>query len=388
MADARSSAHGVGLEPVQADWPAIGDAAIEQLLSHYPAVGTLREVNWHSPRPFSAACLITTSEQPLFVKRHHRSVREPEWLREEHRFMAHLRGNGAPVAQVLSSAEGDTAIALGEWTYEVHQIAAGQDLYREALSWTPFQAYQHAWAAGQSLARLHDAASGFTAPPRQAPVLLANFRLFSQPDPIAAIEAACVNDPALAAYLSQRDWRADLQSLHLPFHQQLYPLLAAQQPLWTHNDWHASNLLWDTTQSHSQVSSVLDFGLADQTFALFDLATAVERNSIPWLDLDIGGRAAASLESVDAILQGYSSVRPLKAQDFLTLAALLPLVHTDFALSEVAYYQGIVGSEANATVAYEAYLIGHTRWFNGAEGQRLLAHLHDLAARTKEGEQP
>ena len=158
--------------------------------------------------------------------------------------------------------------------------------------------------------------------------------------------------------------------------------------MWTHNDWHASNLLWDTTQPDSQVSSVLDFGLADQTFALFDLATAVERNSIPWLDLDIGGSAAASLESVDAILQGYHSVRPLSAQDFLTLAALLPLVHTDFALSEVAYYQGIVGSEANATVAYEAYLIGHTRWFNGAEGQRLLAHLHELAARAEQGEQP
>jgi len=113
----------------------------------------------------------------------------------------------------------------------------------------------------------------------------------------------------------------------------------------------------------------------------------VERNSIPWLELDIGGSAAASLESVDAIIQGYHSVRPLSAQDLLTLAALLPLVHTDFALSEVAYYQGIVGSEANATVAYEAYLIGHTRWFNGVEGQRLLAHLHDLAVRVEEGKQ-
>ena len=379
MAAERLIAHGLGLEPVQADWPAISIEAVEQLFRRYPETGELRELTWHSPRPFSAACLVTTSTRSVFVKRHHRSVREPAWLREEHRFMAHLRQHGAPVTEVLADAQGATAIAMGEWTYEVHGIAAGQDLYRDALSWTPFQDHQHAWAAGETLARLHESAAGYSAPPRQASVLLANFRLFSQPDPIGAIEIASAADPALAAYLSQRDWRSDLAALHLPFHRALYPLLAEQQPLWTHNDWHASNLLWSNESGAAHVTSVLDFGLADQTFALFDLATGLERNCIPWLELDTGGKAAASLESVDAILAGYQSVRPLSARDFETLAALLPLVHSDFALSEIAYYQGVLGSVANANIAYDAYLIGHTRWFNEAEGQRLLAHLRHLA---------
>ncbi|MFK7699862.1 phosphotransferase enzyme family protein [Pseudomonas caspiana] len=371
--------HGLGVEPVAPDWPAISAGAVEQLLRRFPGVGELRALTWHSPRPFSAACLVSTSTGSVFVKRHHRSVREPGWLSEEHRFMAHLRRNGVPVVEVLADEQGETAIAIGEWTYEVHAIAAGQDLYREALSWTPFAEHRHALAAGQALARLHEAAAGYCAPPRQAPVLLANFRLFNQRDPIAAIEHAANANPALADYLNQRNWRSDLTELHLPFHRALYPLLAEQQPLWTHNDWHASNLLWNTESQASQVSSVLDFGLADQTFALFDLATALERNCVPWLELDSGDSAPASLESVDAIVAGYQRVRPLSAQDFQTLAALLPLVHTDFALSEIAYYQGVVGSVANANIAYDAYLMGHTRWFNGAEGQRLLTHINSLA---------
>lgn len=379
MAAEPANAHGLGFEPVQADWPAISTEDVQQLLSRYPDAGTVRELTWHSPRPFSAACLVSTSTQSLFVKRHHRSVREPAWLREEHCFMAHLRHNGAPVVEVLVDVHGDTAIAQDEWTYEVHVLAAGQDLYRDALSWTPFQDHRHAWAAGQTLARLHDAAQGYSAGPRKTQMLLANFRLFAQADPIAAIEAACAVDPALAAYLGVRDWRSDLKALHLPFHRELHPLLSAQQPLWTHNDWHASNLLWSANPAGIEVASVLDFGLADQTFALFDLATAVERNAVPWLELDSGGSAVASLDTVDAIVAGYQSVRPLSALDLLTLAALLPLVHTDFALSEIAYYQGVVGSVANANIAYDAYLVGHTRWFTEAEGQRLLTHICRLA---------
>ena len=53
-------------------------------------------------------------------------------------------------------------------------------------------------------------------------------------------------------------------------------------PLWTHNDWHASNLLWSSREPHAEVASILDFGLSDRTSAVYDLATAIERNTIPW----------------------------------------------------------------------------------------------------------
>lgn len=51
---------------------------------------------------------------------------------------------------------------------------------------------------------------------------------------------------------------------------------------------------------------------------------------------------------------------------------MLPLVHVGFALSEVAYFTGITGSPAYADVAYETFLIGHARWWQGPGGRALL----------------
>lgn len=371
--------HGLGLDPVATDWPALRPDDVEQVLAHFPVLGAAYTIDWHSPRPFSAAAQVRGAQGTFFVKRHHRQVREAAWLQEEHRFISHLAERGAPVVAPLRSAGGASALALGEWTYEVLPLAPGHDSYRDALSWTAFRSLAHARSAGGALAALHRAAEGFAAPRRDTPVLLANLHLSGQSQPLEAIANAAATQPALANYLAGQDWQRTLQELHLPFHRELLPHLSRQPALWTHNDWHASNLLWSDDSATAQVASVLDFGLSDRTFALFDLATALERNCVPWLDLDDGGNAAADLDAVDAVLQGYHSLRPLSRDDLLTLAALLPVLHVDFALSEIAYFDGIVGSRASADVAYHAFLVGHTEWFRRAEGQRLLDHLRALA---------
>ena len=282
---------------------------------------------------------------------------------------------------MLRDGAGRSAIARDGWTYEVHEKAEGLDLYRDALSWTPFQHNAHAFAAGAALATLHRAAEGFDAPSRSAGVLLSNLNLFGAADPLAAIEATFPQAPALADYLQARPWKQTLGELHLPLQRTLLPYLQRQPALWTHNDWHASNLLWSEDGPQAQVAAVLDFGLSDRSFALFDLATAIERNLVPWLELDQGRSAVADLDALDALLAGYASVRPLGRDDLLALAALLPLVHADFALSEVIYFHGILGQAASASLAYDNYLIGHTRWFLDSEGQRLLNHVRQLAAK-------
>ncbi|MBD9504286.1 phosphotransferase [Pseudomonas sp. PDM23] len=373
--------HGMGLEPVEPDWPALTEAEVASLLEDFPQAGANAHLTWHSPRPFSAAALVETDGGPLFVKRHHPGVRSATALAEEHAFLDHLARRGAPVAQVLRDSHGYSAIARNGWTYEVHRKAKGLDLYRDALSWTPFQHNAHAFAAGVALARLHHAAEGFDAPARSTDVLFSNLSLFGAEDPIAAIEATLLQAPALAEYLQARPWQETLSELHLPLQRHLLPYLGRQPALWTHNDWHASNLLWNEDSRQAQVVSILDFGLSDRTFALFDLTTAIERNLVPWLELDQGRAAVADLDGLDALLQGYASVRPLSRDDLLALTALLPLVHADFALSEIGYFHGLLGSEENASLAYDNYLIGHTRWFQGSEGQRLLNHLRQLAAR-------
>ena len=81
--------------------------------------------------------------------------------------MQFLREHGAPLPRVLAASSGETAIESGEWTYEVHEVPEGLDLYEEALSWTPFRSAAHARSAGEALARLHLASQGFDAPRAQ-----------------------------------------------------------------------------------------------------------------------------------------------------------------------------------------------------------------------------
>ncbi|MBN6150059.1 phosphotransferase [Xanthomonas sp. AmX2] len=373
--------HGMAATPAAADWPPLRADEVETVLRHFALPAAVRALRWHSPRPFSAAAEVETEAGIVFVKRHHRRLRDVRTLGEEHAFIAHLRARGAPVPRLLRSAAGATALALGEWTYEVQHAAEGDDAYREAASWTAFASTAHAHAAGRALAELHRAAAGYAAAPRSTTLLVANLRLFGQAQPLPALQRDLARRPALADWLRRRDWQADLRAHLLPWHAQAWPLLRMPPPaLWTHGDWHASNLLWRGHGAASAVSAVFDFGLADRSFALYDLATAIERNLVPWLHLDDGRRAVAELDQLDALLRGYAAVLPLDAAQLRTLAALLPLAHADFALSEVEYFAGITGSDANADIAYRRYLLGHADWFGDEEGQRLLQRLHRHAA--------
>ncbi|MFI4957803.1 MAG: phosphotransferase enzyme family protein [Lysobacterales bacterium] len=378
MNDPLHLAHGLAGDSTLPDWPMLTTAEVDTLLCGYPQLGTAMRIDWHSPRPLSAACLVETSRATVFIKRHHRSVRSVGTLGEEHRFIAHLRSNGTPIPAVLSDAHGQTAVAIDDWTYEVHEHAAGIDLYREAISWSPLPNREHAYSAGLMLAASHDAAEGYHAPQRDTHILVARSELICSPDPVVALRAQFPARPGLADYLQDRDWPADLAELLAPWHAAAQPRLARQPRLWTHGDWHVSNLCWDGDSANARISAVLDFGLAAANFALFDLATAIERNAIAWLALD-AGIGAAHPDIVRALIEGYRRQRPLSAADLRLLADLLPLVHVDFALSEVEYFHAITCSRANADVAYDTFLRGHAAWFRTPPGQALLRTIRDDA---------
>ncbi|OOG58366.1 phosphotransferase [Rhodanobacter sp. C03] len=378
MNDPTHLAHGLAGDNTVPDWPMLTTDEVDTLLHGYPQLGSSVRIDWHSPRPLSAACLVETAGGVVFVKRHHHSVRSVATLSEEHRFIAHLRANGMPIPRVLSDAQGHTAVAIGDWIYEVHQRATGIDLYREAISWSPLPNREHALRAGHMLAALHDAAEGYRAPQRDTHILVARSELVTSPDPIATLQAQLPARPGLADYLRDRDWPTDLTQLLTPWHAAAQPRLAQQPRLWTHGDWHVSNLCWSGDSADARITAVLDFGLAAANFALFDLATAIERNAIAWLALDTGD-AAVHPDIARALIEGYRQQRRLDAANIHLLADLLPLVHVDFALSEVEYFQAITHSRANADVAYDTFLIGHAAWFGTPPGQRLLQAIRDCA---------
>jgi Ser/Thr protein kinase RdoA (MazF antagonist) len=210
-------------------------------------------------------------------------------------------------------------------------------------------------------------------------VLINSCCVITAADPLAEVAAIARRRPGLARYLAGRDWRGDLAHHHLPVIRRAAPLLGSLERRWGHGDWHPSNLTWDSAGPDAQVAAVFDFGLANRTFAVHDLAVALERSTIAWLDLAESGRAGVDIAAVDALLDGYQAVQPLNPAEAAVLPEVLPVVHLEYALSEVEYFADVVASPGLADLAYDTYLIGHTRWFAGPDGAPLLDHLRGAA---------
>jgi Ser/Thr protein kinase RdoA (MazF antagonist) len=412
MASTEDAARAHGLEGSleEPDWPPLTLPEADSLLRRYPQAGGAERLLSRSPRPFSAASVVATPMGKVFVKRHHRSIRDRDGLLEEHRLIDHLatamedeafrmtdRPSFSPelVQAVLADRDGETALSTGEWTYEVHPLARGVDVYEQAPSWTPFLSSGHAAAAGRALARLHRAAASYQGAARKTQSLVTSFTLFSGPDlaeahdshksddgPMRRMEAYLERRPLLRTYAEARDWRASFNGLFMPFYRDLEPWLPYLRPLWTHNDFHASNLTWDISGmgdgERAEVAGILDFGLADRTNAVHDVSTAIERNIVEWLRMGESD-GVVHLDHLDALLAGYEELSPLSYGEARALVAMLPLVHCEFALSETDYFLSILSSHEKAYLAYEGYFVGHARWFQSTQGRSLLDHLERWA---------
>lgn len=368
-------AHGLDGQLVEPDWPALKRDELDGLLRRFPQAQGAKRILSFSPRPFSAASVVETELGKAFVKRHHRAVRDRDFLLEEHRWLAYLSHRDSLVKSPLQDAAGESAIEIGDWTYEVHPVADGLDLYESAQSWTPFLSVGHARHAGHALARLRAASAGYGAPARRAPTLVTSFKIFSAYDPWAELERYAEERPVLHGYLAKRDWLAEARETFVDFHDRLRRFLPIFRPLWTHNDFHASNLFWSDASPEAEVTGIIDVGLADRTTALHDLATAIERNGVEWLEIQDTSRDPFHLEQITALLNGYEEVRPLSPEEAQAVVALLPLVHAEFALSEADYFLRVLKSHEKTDLAYLGYFLGHARWFKSDSGKRLLNHL-------------
>jgi Ser/Thr protein kinase RdoA (MazF antagonist) len=371
-----AATHGMQGKLVAPDWPPLELPELQKLLVRFPQLGAATALLTHSPRPFSSASVVLTKRGKKFVKRHHRKVRDREGLLEEHRFLAYLCARGAGVPRLLADVDGETAIACGEWTYELFELPRGVDLYEEAISWTPFRSAAHARSAGAALACLHQAAEGYTALPRQPRPLVSSFAIYANADPSAAMRDYLGARPALAGNQVVRRCCDQTLELLAPFHAELKPLLPSLAPLWTQNDLHASNLFWSDSSNDAQATDIIDFGLADQTCAVYDLAQAIERNIVEWLKLtsDPASFAAVPIhfDHLRALLDGYDAARPLSCAEAAALAPMTALCHAEFALSEADYYLGVLNQQVGAALAYDDYLVGHARWFRSGPGGKLL----------------
>ena len=70
----------------------------------------------------------------------------------------------------------------------------------------------------------------------------------------------------------------------------------------------------------------------------------------------------------------------LDASEIETVVRLLPLVHVEFALSEIDYFAGIVSAPQDAAIAWHDYLIGHAEWFLSGSARDFGSRIMDAAA--------
>jgi Ser/Thr protein kinase RdoA (MazF antagonist) len=365
--------HGLGTDLVAPDWPPIGVAEAAFVLAVFGVRGPLK-VLWRSPRPFSSAVRVQTSRGEVLIKRHDARVRRISDLAEEDAFVAHLAAAGLPVARAWPTPSGAPGVAGEGVTYEVFPILPGSDRYREAPSWTPLRSPAEARAAGRTLAALHRAAVGFDRPGRRTQVLIDEPVAEEGGDPTDSLLARIAARPALADF-GRRLGSSEIETCRAvlaPLAERLEPHLGRLVPSWAHNDWHGSNLLW--SPRGDAVVGIFDFGLSGRTSRHHDVAIALERNAIAWLDLPSAAEIGRP-EIARALLSGYDELWPLAPADRAAVAALLPLAHLGLALSEVAYYDGILADPERAAVAWHAYLVGHAAWFLSAAGRRFLVAL-------------
>ena len=208
--------HGMGSDWENKDWVHITVPELHHLQPYYPCLQESVQILWCSPRPFSSAVLVEvmqalastgqTNLHSYFIKRSHRSFRRAQDILQEHAVLQHLASKNIPVATLISSNCGQTALEVGDWTYEVYEKAAGFDLYVDQQSWTPFFYTEHAAKVGSLLAKLHIAVQDFPElHGRSTRYLASNQQLLESENIVMAIQQRIDNSPELSHYFADKN---------------------------------------------------------------------------------------------------------------------------------------------------------------------------------------
>ena len=373
--------HGMGGELEKKDWDDLEPSNVKVLQAYYKELNGSIKITWQSPRPFSSAILLDVDNQSFFIKRSHISFRSVNDLKDEHKIIAALNMQHISVPDVLKTLSGETAIQIDDWVYEVHKKSEDLDLYAEQLSWKPFFSTSHARSAGVALGQLHNASKHYkNNTPRQTKYLISNQQLLESPNIIEAIQNKIKRSVGLHQYFKDNPLNEDVLKQIAYFHSQIRDSLNQQPKIWTHNDFHASNLLWKKDLTDTYVGTIIDFGLSNLNCAAYDVATAIERNFIDWLAIYESQKIQIDWAGIRTFIQGYcSNIETLEPLHLVP--ELLRVVHLDFALSELEYFIEITGNLKHADAAYCDWFVGHTQWFSQEQGQKFI---HDLTLLIKE----
>jgi Ser/Thr protein kinase RdoA (MazF antagonist) len=291
-----------------------------------------------------------------------RARSQVEW---QHRLTNHLADRGVPAARALGLVERD-----GLW-YELHEPAAGEDVYERADSWDPFGSDAHVAAAGRMLARLHEAGADF---PDHTPQPQVGFVVqlgTVAHEPVEAVERLAAARPAVADHLAGRDWRRAVEGAYGEPFARLRPLLGDLPARPLHGDWQTNNLFF----TGDDVAGIIDFHQADYAPRLLDLAVAVERNCFFWNHISAGDDAAFDLRQAELLAASYAAEAPLDPAEREAFADVLAVCQFEYGISFLDYYRGVEGDREKADWAWDTFVLGHAAWWRSAAGRAATARI-------------
>jgi Ser/Thr protein kinase RdoA (MazF antagonist) len=334
-------------------WEPITDAEARAVLGEAARV-IARHRRW-----LFAVARCATPGCEVYLKRQPPMGRDIEQVRWQHRLTNHLADRGVPAARALGLVE-----AAGLW-YELHEPAAGDDVYAGADSWDPFARDAHVLSAGRMLARLHAAGADFPdrTPQRQAGFVVQLGAVAREP--VDAVGRLARSRPAVAEYLAGRGWEAAVSSAYAELFARLRPSLdlLPERPL--HGDWQTNNLFF----RGDDVSAIIDFHQADHAPRVLDLAVAVERNCFFWNRISAGDDAAFDLDRAELLVRAYDGECPLEPPERAVFADVLAVCQFEYGISFLDYYWGVERDREKAGWAWDTFVLGHARWWCSPAGQ-------------------
>jgi len=304
------------------------------------------------------------------VKRQPAMRRRLEQVQWQHRLANHLADRGVPAVRARD------LIAEGELWYEVFDVARGEDVYAGVDTWEPFARAEHVAEAGRVLARFHRAGEDFE-PRRPQPQtgFVVQMGLVHLP-PAKAVEVLCAARPAVADYLTGRDWAAAVTEAYGGSFDRLRPLAdrLPERPL--HGDWQTNNLFFRS----DEISSIIDFHQADYAPRVLDLAVAVERNCFFWNRISEGDDSALDLAHARILVDAYDREAPLTDDELQAFPDVLAACQFEYGISFLDYYWGVEEDREKADWAWNTYVLGHARWWRTPAGQAARRMIEEITS--------
>lgn len=363
-------------------WPDITLDEADAVLGELAEPLRARRILARSGRPMAAGCLVDTGAGDMFIKRYSRTVRTEDTILPYHRFVAHLAAHGIPTPTfhrfAVEPERGigrDTVLLWNDCVYEVSAKAWGEDRYAKAYIWDPPQTNREAYQLGVFLGHLDIASRGFDEP-RPAPCgYQARFSIFEHEDVVNAADEWLQSRPLTMRWMREtgRDFLTDLEPF-ADIAERLAPAYRTVEHIWTHGDTHLSNFMWQGDAP----SAVFDFGMADANTAVFELAMALERHTIQWLDIVNGDVDSYRLDLARAIISGYHAVRPLSDVEKEILPDVLAVSQIEGGVTLIDYWLRSHGRSQDIAWGYDIDFLVHGQWYRSPAGTAYLDGLRRI----------